>query len=331
MALAAVVLLALGAAAGIAWGPERVPSSVQANEPTTAPVTVETFDDVRQVKMIPQATEESELTVGDTGRVAATTCIPGATIKSGSSPITIDDRPVIALATSVPLWRDLGPGTKGADVRALQTELARLGYPVTADGNYRDATRRAVVALYKDADVTNTSGSLQAASVLWLPATSVVAKKCAHLGAQVSDGPLVTTAGSLVSLRITEGTDGATPGPRMIRYGEASAPVKDGLVTDSNLLNAVLSGPEFAGWQRGDGGETLTLEYVLATPIDAAVVPPGALFALAGTKGCVRAEGASHSVSILSSSLGRAFVTFDDGAVPSTVQLTAQHGNTTCT
>ncbi|MEK8229305.1 hypothetical protein NKG05_30515 [Oerskovia sp. M15] len=42
---------------------------------------------------------------------------------------------------------------------------------------------------------------------------------------------------------------------------------------------------EFAGWQRTEGTEPLTLGYELAAPLDVLVVPPGALFALNGAAG----------------------------------------------
>ena len=40
-------------------------------------------------------------------------CAPGAVLTSGARPVTVDDRPVVAFATSILLWRDLTPTANG--------------------------------------------------------------------------------------------------------------------------------------------------------------------------------------------------------------------------
>ncbi|MFJ1512928.1 hypothetical protein [Cellulosimicrobium funkei] len=330
--LGVATLLAAGVAAGVVLAPERVPHSVRSPEAVaTAPVSSQVFDDVRRVKVTPQVAQESPLSLADSGRVTASSCVPGGVIESGSSPATIDDRPVLALATSVPLWRDLAPGAKGDDVHALQAELARIGFPVRADAEYGNATKTAVTRLFRDAGVAKPSGDLPAASVLWLPASSVAVKECeAPLGAVAGDEPFVTVAGALSSLRLADSATDGAPGARVVRYGELTAPVGEGgVVTDPTFLEEVQRGPELAAWQRSEGSEPMTLEYVLAEPLDVAVVPPGALFALSGTSGCVVGDGVARPVTVVSSSLGQTLVTFD-GAAPSIVDLTPQQGQSSC-
>src|SRR5690606_16748578 len=111
-----------------------------ADGPALVDVSREAFDDRRQVAFTAEQSTGVALTTRDEGLVTRTTCAPGAVVASGSSPLTLDDRPVVALATSEPLWRDLGPGAKGSDVKALQTELARLGHAVKPDGVYGRTT-----------------------------------------------------------------------------------------------------------------------------------------------------------------------------------------------
>ena len=72
-------------------------------------------------------------------------------IEEGTVVATVDGRPVVALTGSTPLWRDLGPGVDdGADVLAVEQALQRLGFTaefdVTVDGDWTDATTRAVEA-----------------------------------------------------------------------------------------------------------------------------------------------------------------------------------------
>ncbi|TGJ96266.1 hypothetical protein DLJ96_11045 [Actinotalea fermentans ATCC 43279 = JCM 9966 = DSM 3133] len=320
----------------MALAPQSEPQSVRsATLPAAVPVSRQVFDDARRVKVTPVVAEEGTLQVTDTGKVTRSQCAPGAVIESGSSPVTVDDRPVVALATSIPLWRDLAPTAKGDDVKALQVELARLGHKVATDGTYGDATKAAVTTLFKAAGVAKPTGDLPVASVLWLPAPSVTVKACeVPVGAATSAEAFATTAGTLASLGLSDTLTGVTPGDRVLRLGEVSAPVGEGgIVTDPAFLEAVRGSVEFAGWQRTEGSEPLTLEYVLAAPLDVSVVPPGALFALSGTAGCVSVDGTAFPVTVVASSLGQTLVTFDglDAATaPTEVDLTSQGEGQTC-
>ena len=336
LALAAAVLLAGGAAAGMALSPQSEPQSVRsATPPAAIPVSRQVFVDSRSIKVTPVVAEERALSVADAGKITRSQCAPGAVIESGSSPVTVDDRPVLALATSIPLWRDLGPTAKGDDVKALQVELARLGYQVSTDGDYGNATKAAVTKLFKAAGVPKPTGDLPVASVLWLPAASVTVKACeAPVGADTTEEAFATTSGTLVSLGLSDTLSNITPGDRVLRLGELSAPVGEGgAVTDPAFLEAVRASMEFAGWQRTEGTEPLTLEYVLAAPLDVSVVPPGALFALSGAAGCVSAGGTAHPVTVVASSLGQTLVTFDGlaaASAPTDVELTPQEQGQTC-
>ncbi|MFE4466296.1 peptidoglycan-binding protein [Oerskovia sp. NPDC056781] len=336
LALAAVVLLAGGVTAGMALAPQAEPQSVRsATPPAAVPVSRQAFDDSRRVKVTPVVAEEGTLSVEDQGKVTRSVCAPGAVIESGSSPVTVDDRPVVGLATSIPLWRDLAPTAKGDDVKALQVELARLGHTVRVDGTYGDATKVAVTKLFKAAGVAKPTGDLPVASVLWLPAPSVTVKACeTPVGGATSEEAFATTSGTLVSLGLADTLTNVTPGDRVVRLGEASAQVGEGgIVTDPAFLDAVRGSVEFAAWQRTEGSEPLTLEYVLASPLDVSVVPPGALFALDGPAGCVRADGTAHPVTVVASSLGQTLVTFDGldaTTAPTEVELTSQDVGQSC-
>ena len=68
---------------------------------------------------------------------------------AGEVAMTVDGRPVFVLPGSVPMHRDLGPGSRGEDVLQLERELSRLGFPTGAvDGRYDAATQSAVSAFY---------------------------------------------------------------------------------------------------------------------------------------------------------------------------------------
>lgn len=52
----------------------------------------------------------------------------GSTVERGKPLFKVDERPVVALYGSLPLYRPLRIGIKGADVQQLEENLAGLGY-----------------------------------------------------------------------------------------------------------------------------------------------------------------------------------------------------------
>ena len=76
----------------------------------------------------------------------------GATLTEGKSAMSISGRPVFVFRGSVPVYRDLTPGTVGDDVRQLQAALARLGFnPGPVNGQYGPQTGAAVAGFYSAA------------------------------------------------------------------------------------------------------------------------------------------------------------------------------------
>jgi peptidoglycan hydrolase-like protein with peptidoglycan-binding domain len=74
----------------------------------------------------------------------------GVTLDEGSVALTVSGRPVVVLQGDQPAYRDLGPGTEGADVRQLEEALARLGFdPGASDGRYDRRTEAAVSRWYR--------------------------------------------------------------------------------------------------------------------------------------------------------------------------------------
>ncbi|WP_136520152.1 MULTISPECIES: peptidoglycan-binding domain-containing protein [Cellulomonas] len=328
LGLVGTALVAAGALAASVLLPQPVAGPAAADVTTRdVAVTTQSFDAARRVTVIPRTAEPRDLTVTDTGRVTASACAPGAHLTSGTSPLTLDDRPVVALSTAVPLWRDLDLGATGADVRALQDELVRLGHELRPDGVYRERTRAAVRALLTSLGAVRPSGALPVASVLWLPAPDVVATTCAaRVGDPLTDGVVATVDGGLTALEVTE--------PRgdgfVLRYGQHAAPVADdGTVTDPGFLAAVAAGPELRSGPQDGEPATLELEEALAEPVDVAVVPPAAVRASDERSGCVLADGVPRPVTIVSSALGQALVTFD--GAPSAVVTAPVPAGTSCT
>lgn len=91
---------------------------------------------------------------GSTERVVVTSAsvAVGDVVGTGRLLAEVSGRPLFALPTSVPLYRDLLPGMSGNDVKAVQQTLIDLGYRgVTASGAFDGGSVRALGRLYADA------------------------------------------------------------------------------------------------------------------------------------------------------------------------------------
>jgi peptidoglycan hydrolase-like protein with peptidoglycan-binding domain len=76
--------------------------------------------------------------------------VVGQALREGSVLMEINGRPVFVFAGSVPMFRTIGPGRSGKDVRQLQRALRRLGMgPGTANGVYTRQTAGAVQRWYR--------------------------------------------------------------------------------------------------------------------------------------------------------------------------------------
>lgn len=75
--------------------------------------------------------------------------VAGAKVKEGDVLMAVNGRPVLALSGRVPMYRTLGPGTSGDDVKQLQRALRRLGFePGAISGTYGRGTAAAVTKWY---------------------------------------------------------------------------------------------------------------------------------------------------------------------------------------
>ena len=76
----------------------------------------------------------------------------GGTLEDGDLLVEVTGRPTFVLAGQLPMFRQLGPGSTGDDVRQLEEALARFGFqPGTVDTVYDPATEAAVDAWYRAA------------------------------------------------------------------------------------------------------------------------------------------------------------------------------------
>ena len=163
----AVVLVAVGAAAGLGWmagqrvrSPDQIAFETQPPEPSLITVEVELTElaaDVitrADVGYDDPAALSLSGALGGQPSVLLVTSAPerGDDLAEGSAAIEISGRPVFLLVGEIPVFRDLRPKAKGPDVRQLEEALARLGYfDLTPDDTWDPDTGAAAAAWYEAA------------------------------------------------------------------------------------------------------------------------------------------------------------------------------------
>jgi hypothetical protein len=325
--VAALGLIALGALAGVAVVWDDPPAVlVDADPGGTVPVGFIGFDDKQMVSVGLFVGPRRALQAPVDGQVTGFACTVGAEIASGQSVVSIDGRPVLSLATAMPLWRDLERDARGWDVAGLAQELKRLGdlapeSPEVVDDAlltaYGAAARRIGLP---DADLGG--GLIRARQVAWLPAPSLPAGSCdAMVGSRVAAGhALIGFAPQLVGAQVGSVASSLAPGDRTLLVGgEVFAVSPDQEIADPEMLARLGALPATRAALSETGNGILSGQLALAEPINAGVVPPAAVVASGGTA-CVVGDGTPQPVTVIGSQLGQTFIVFD-GQPPEAVAL----------
>ncbi len=90
-------------------------------------------------------------------------------LRVGDVVLWIDERPVTAIESTIPMYRDLAQGDRGLDVRALNRYLAELGYDVSArSGAFTKRTATAVRKWHQSSGLGR-SAKVRAGELLGIP------------------------------------------------------------------------------------------------------------------------------------------------------------------
>lgn len=333
--LAGIVLVAFGFMAGLALAvPPAVPPSLakDRNESSKFVLVRHELKDSQDVQLNVKTGSQALLSVPGSGMVTALNCSMGQQLNAWESNISIDGGPVLNLSTLTPLWRDLRIGDAGADVEAIQTELRRLGYSVTADGVLGESTIRIVNERLEELGATATDPTLLSRSrIMWLPAPSVIAASCAAaLGAPIAAGqPVADLQPPVTAVAVVNMPMDLLPGNRVVAIDDVRFVVDeagqissgDDLVRFASLPVYLASNGPAAGVGASStngvsgsptalpGGMSAQLE--LAEAIEAWAVPPGSLYSIRGNRACVSENGRGVKVTVAGSELGKSYVTFE--------------------
>lgn len=332
---ALVVAIGAGAALGALLfrpvsprGLEETPAAVD------TPVVQRTIDDRRSIRLALELGPSASLKSPSDGLITESACQAGQAIASGDHMMTLGDQRLYALATAIPLWRDLGPGDQGDDVTALQAELQRLGYLVDADGRIGPQTLRSV------ADLVGLSGTpafssyalIPRASFVWLPEPSVVPSSCA---ASVGEGivehdEIAVLDRTLVRARVVDMPADLLPGQRLLTVDGRDFPVEEaGILEDPQALAELQTTSSYQHWlsaQNDEPAPNLDASLSLAEPTLVHAVSPSAIYEVDAADACVLDNGVPRPVTIVSSELGQTHILFPDGA-PAPASLPAPPRN----
>lgn len=153
-------------------------------------------------------------------------------VEPGAALFALDGVDVLAYRGS-PLWRDLGPGDRGADVRALGDYLVALGHldPARVDDRYGTAVREAVRAVQDRLGVPQ-DGRFRTSYVVRVDdAVPSVAGPLVTLGDRVEAGDAVLQGAQPVeALTVAPIAEGGGLGqlgrePVVLRLGEVEVPM----------------------------------------------------------------------------------------------------------
>lgn len=141
--------------------------------------------------------------------------LPGSALAEGDIALTASGRPAFLLTGQVPMFRDLGPGLEGDDVRQLEEALARLGFaPGPADGRYDSGTERAVSAWYRAAGFSPTTTTPSQLAAIRTLETELAAGRLDILSARSSvasaEADLVATNAAVARATAVNGAAGGS-------------------------------------------------------------------------------------------------------------------------
>jgi multidrug efflux system membrane fusion protein len=185
----AVAVILGGAVAGVVMARGSAPAKPEATlPPATAKVIRTTLVDTKTVSGTLGYGEPEPIRATQRGTLTWIAPV-GSTVERGEVLFKVDERPVVALYGSLPLYRTLRVGVSGgADVRQLEKNLAELGYTgFTVGGAYTSATAKAVRAWQRGLGLPKT-GTVEPGQAVFTSGAVRIAEDTARVGDMLAGG-----------------------------------------------------------------------------------------------------------------------------------------------
>ena len=242
----AVTVILGGAAAGavLAWGSAaEEPAAKSALPPATAEITKTTLAETTTVPGTLGYGDPTPINAAGSGTLTWIAPV-GSTVKRGEPLFKIDERPVVALYGSVPMYRTLDIGAEGTDVQQLETNLAELGYPgLTVDRTYTSATAEAVRTWQSNLGLPE-SGTIEPGQVVFTLGAVRIAEHTARVGDTIG-GPALSYTGTtkLVTVDLEVADQALAAGGRTVTV---TVPGVGALEGEISKVGTVVTAPEEA-------------------------------------------------------------------------------------
>jgi peptidoglycan hydrolase-like protein with peptidoglycan-binding domain len=182
---AVVILGATAAGLALAWNSAaKEPAANPALPPATAKVTRTTLVETKKVSGTLGYGDAVPVSASQTGTLTWIAPV-GSKVERGEPLFKLDERPVVALYGSLPLYRTLRAGVKGADVKQFEENLSKLGYTgFTVDSIYTAATTRAARSWQADLGLPKT-GVVEPGQLVVTPGAVRVAEHAVRVGDRI--------------------------------------------------------------------------------------------------------------------------------------------------
>jgi peptidoglycan hydrolase-like protein with peptidoglycan-binding domain len=258
----AALVVAAGAAAAVGLGGgDEQPAGRSDLPPATAPVTRGTLVQTESVSGTLGYGDEHTLSARGSGTV---TWLPatGSVLRRGAPAYRVDDRPVLVLYGVLPLYRPLGPGDRGADVRLLEQNLYALGYRgFTVDDRYTASTASRVRD-WQDTHGRTKTGTVQQGDVAVVPGPVRVRAVLRSTGDPAS-GPVETWTSTIRTVSV----DLDVAQQELVRPGiAATVKLPDGRAVDGRVTSVGTVATEHSSGSGADAQTTTTISVRVAVP-----------------------------------------------------------------
>lgn len=314
--LAAVAACILGSGATIAafWDPTPSRLADPARADGAIPVERDLFRDPQPVELAATLSTPAQVLSTGNGTLTSYDCRPGESVMAGQVLARVNSAPVVALATDVPLWRTITPGSTGGDVDAIHRELRRLKVivsPVPPAGTA--AGFETVQALARLGGLSSSTSQISADAFAWIPQPTVRITKCpTTVGAKVSLGsPLFELAPRVTDLSLKSTPTSSVLGARQLIVDTASVNIdNDGTISSPQGLQKVLRTRLLRAFMDSDGKIPLQATWSLRRALEVASLPASTV-TVAANVACVSKSGVAVPIQIVTSELGKTIVIID--------------------
>ena len=274
----------------------------ESNDNTSDSQTVANTADIAKETLVDRESHDGTLGHGSTTTLACkgsgtVTWLPstGSTISRGKALYKLDNKPVTLLYGTLPAYRKLSSGVKGADVKQFEKNLWAMGYRgFTVDSKYTASTASAVKDWQEDLGLSET-GTVDTSQIAYAAGAVRVDSQSAQNGASVQPGgeilkytgtalvatvDLTTDSARLAKQGATVQVtmpDGKTVPGKIVNVG-TTVQQGQGDEPDTTLIEVTIS---FSGAPKGMDEASVSVDFVASERKGVLTVPVAALLALA--------------------------------------------------